>query len=58
MEADRMEPRKNVNCPRVFSSQLQDMIAYADAQEDFALAAWLSQALDRIMESHSKPDMG
>ena len=47
-----MERNSGVECPRVFASQLEDMIAYADAKQDFALAAWLSQSLDRLMETH------
>jgi hypothetical protein len=51
----KMDRRNGINCPRMFASQLEDMIAYADSQQDFALAAWLSQALDRLMESHVNP---
>ncbi|MEG8014066.1 hypothetical protein [Sphingomonas sp. 22R3R2A-7] len=47
-----MERTSGVECPRVFASQLEDMIAYADAKQDFALAAWLSESLDRLMETH------
>jgi hypothetical protein len=49
-----MGDKNGVECPRVFASQLEDMIAYADAQQDYALAAWLSQALDRLMGTHFK----
>lgn len=49
-----MEPESRNHCPRVFANQLEDMIAFADASEDFALAAWLSQALERLMEGHLK----
>lgn len=34
--------------PSMFASQLERMISFADAQEEFVLGAWLSQALDRI----------
>ncbi len=34
--------------PSVFASQLESMIAFADAREEFVLGAWLSQALNRI----------
>lgn len=47
-----MEQNTGNQCPRVFASQLEDMIAFADAKQDFALAAWLSQALDRMMGNH------
>lgn len=50
-EAMTMDSKHGIECPRIFASQLEDMIAYADAKQDFALAAWLSQALDRFMES-------
>jgi hypothetical protein len=50
-----MEHNSGNQCPRVFASQLEDMIAFADAKQDFALAAWLSQALDRLMGDHIKP---
>jgi hypothetical protein len=41
-----IDHQNGTECPRIFARQLEDMIAYADAQQDFALAAWLSQALD------------
>lgn len=50
-----MKPHGGNQCPRVFASQLEDMIAYADAKQDFVLAAWLSQALDRVMRAHIEP---
>lgn len=34
--------------PSMFTSQLEAMIAFADAHEEFVLGAWLSQALSRI----------
>jgi hypothetical protein len=34
--------------PSMFASQLESMIAFADAQGEFVLGAFLSQALDRI----------
>lgn len=34
--------------PGVFASQLESMIAFADAREDYVLGAWLSQAHSRI----------
>lgn len=34
--------------PSMFASQLESMIAFADAHEEFVLGAWLSQALNRI----------
>ncbi len=35
--------------PNVFASQLEGMIAFADAQEDYVLGAWLSEALNRMI---------
>jgi hypothetical protein len=46
-----MDSKNGIDCPRIFASQLEEMIAYADAKQDFALAAWLSQALDRLLGS-------
>jgi hypothetical protein len=40
-------------CPQAFVSQLKDMIAFADEKNDFALAAWLCQALDRMRTAHT-----
>jgi hypothetical protein len=51
--ATSMDSKNGIDCPRIFASQLEDMIAYADAKQDFALAAWLSQALDRLMGSQA-----
>ncbi|KQM71682.1 hypothetical protein ASE72_09170 [Sphingomonas sp. Leaf20] len=34
--------------PSKFASQLESMIEFADAHEEFVLGAWLSQALNRI----------
>jgi hypothetical protein len=50
-----MNRKRSDQCPRVFASQLKEMIDFADTNEDFALAAWLSQALDRLMGAHIKP---
>lgn len=46
-----MELETGAQYPQAFVSQLEEMIAFADAKEDFALAAWLSQALDRLLAS-------
>jgi hypothetical protein len=50
-----MEPNNSDDCPRVFARQLEDMIEYADAKQDFAMAAWLSQVLDRLRSDHIGP---
>jgi len=50
-----MDDDNSADCPRAFEAQLVSMIAYADTHQDYALGAWLSQALDRLREAHIIP---
>lgn len=34
--------------PTIFANQLERMIAFADAREEYVLGAWLSDALNRM----------
>lgn len=55
LAGDKMDRNDGADCPRVFEAQLKTMIAFADTQQDYALGAWLSQALDRLLEAHIIP---
>jgi len=41
--------------PSMFASQLESMIAFADAHGEFVLGAFLSQALERINAINETP---
>jgi hypothetical protein len=47
-----MDHKKGEESPSVYVNQLESMIAFADARDDFVLAAWLSEANERIKTSH------
>lgn len=47
-----MEQNQGQDCPRKLIEQLDEIVAFADAQSDFVLAAWLVQAQERIREQH------
>jgi hypothetical protein len=50
-----MDADNDADCPRVIEAQLVRMIAYADKQQDYALGAWLNQALDHLRDTHIIP---
>jgi len=47
-----MNQNESANCPRVLAKQLEHMIEFADKKQDYVLAAWLAQALERIKDNH------
>lgn len=47
-----VNPDQDDECPRVLIERIAKIVAFADAKRDFVLAAWLSQAQDRIRELH------
>jgi hypothetical protein len=51
-ELAAMNQNESANCPRVLAKQLEHMIEFADKKQDYVLAAWLAQALERIKDNH------
>lgn len=47
-----MDENERQDCPVVLIKQLEHMIEYADNKRDYVLAAWLSQARERIQDEH------
>lgn len=43
-----MDHNEGSECPRVLVQQLQHMVEFADAKGDYVLAAWLTQAQERL----------